>query len=64
MMWCSKCNRETDERCEYCNIYQDNKEPLKGGYFVKAICFDCSKCNKYDKESDICGLCWEERMEE
>lgn len=60
-MWCSKCNRETDERCEDCNIYQDNKKQPDNGYILYAICFDCSTCKMYHHDTDICGLCYQER---
>ena len=55
-VYCQICNRYTDERCNRCSKYKEalNEEDV--------ICIGgkCDYCDKYDKQSDLCRLIWEQ----
>lgn len=48
-MWCSECNRWTDERCLNCNLFQENENDI-------CIGEQCEKCKLYMEKEDLCGL--------
>lgn len=48
-MWCSNCNRWTDERCLNCNLFQENENDI-------CIGEQCEKCKLYMEKEDLCGL--------
>ena len=48
-MWCSECNRWTDERCLTCSLFKE---------VVTDICVGehCEKCKLYMEKEDLCGF--------
>lgn len=47
-MWCSICNRYTDDRCQNCSEFRKNKNDI-------CIGGNCMGCEHYNLCSDLCN---------